>query len=106
MALLESEVRDLRQANDTLSRRRKAKRTRLQNKGKMTIQEGRDAIDQMVPDVEREAESSENVGQEGGVQLKERRCGLCRKTGHNARTCQIVVKIFEEEDSDESELIE
>jgi len=106
MALLESEIRDLRQANETLSRRRRAKRTRLQNKGKMTIQEGRDAIDQMVPDMLGEAEFPENRGQEREAQLRERRCGLCRKTGHNARTCQIVVEISDDEDSDESELIE
>lgn len=47
MALLRAEVQDLRQANETLSRRRRAKRTRLQKGGAMTVEEGRRAIDQI-----------------------------------------------------------
>jgi hypothetical protein len=43
----EAEVHDLRQSNESLSRRHKAKRTRLQNRGEMAIGEGRDLIDQM-----------------------------------------------------------
>ncbi|PHH51899.1 Nephrocystin-3 [Ceratocystis fimbriata CBS 114723] len=38
--LLESEVQDLRQANEILSKRRRAKRTRLQDRGRMTLGEG------------------------------------------------------------------
>jgi hypothetical protein len=100
VALLKSENQLLRQANAILSRRRRAKRTRLQDKGKMTIQEGRDAVDQLVPDAEGEAGLSRNRGQGRGVQLRERRCRLCRQPGHNARTCEIVIEISEEEDSD------
>lgn len=47
VAILGAEVHDLRQSNESLSRRHKAKRTRLQNRGEMTIGEGRDLIDQM-----------------------------------------------------------
>ncbi|KAL2887303.1 hypothetical protein HOO65_050424 [Ceratocystis lukuohia] len=39
-SLLESEVQDLRQANEILSKRRRAKRTRLQDRGRMTLGEG------------------------------------------------------------------
>jgi hypothetical protein len=46
------EVHDLRQANETLSRRRRAKRNRLQEKGGMAMDEGWEAIDQMGVDAQ------------------------------------------------------
>jgi hypothetical protein len=39
-ALLEARVKELEEANEILSRRRREKRTHLQNRGKMTIGEG------------------------------------------------------------------
>jgi hypothetical protein len=100
IALLKSENQILRQANETLSKRRRAKRTRLQNRGKMTVDEGREAIDQMDVDTQGVAESSGSGGQGEPVRAKERRCGTCGKTGHNARTCHIVVAMSGEEYSD------
>jgi hypothetical protein len=44
-ALLRAENQDLRQANEILSRRRRAKRTRLQKAGVMTVEEGRQVIE-------------------------------------------------------------
>ena len=88
MALLRAKVQDLRQANETLSRRRRAKRTRLQDRGNMTIEEGRNQIDQMDVDTQIVAESSRRSGQGTSAGSKVRRCGTCGKTGHNARTCQ------------------
>jgi hypothetical protein len=95
-ALLRSEVHDLRQANETLSRRRRAKRSRLQKRGVMTVDEGREAIDQMDVDAQVGGESSRIGGPGRSAQAKERRCGSCGKTGHNARTCQIVVAVCKE----------
>jgi hypothetical protein len=100
LALLRAEVRDLQQANETLSRRRRAKRRRLQKGGVMTVGEAREAIDQMNVDGQVEGESSRRGGQGGSGRPRERRCGGCGKTGHNARTCQIVVAMSEEEYSD------
>ncbi|SCO92444.1 related to transposase [Fusarium oxysporum] len=51
-ALLRSEVHDLRQANEILSRRRRTKRSRLQKRGVMTVDEGREATDQMDVDAQ------------------------------------------------------
>ncbi|KAH7463475.1 hypothetical protein FOMA001_g18107 [Fusarium oxysporum f. sp. matthiolae] len=100
MALMRSEMQDLRRANETLSRRRRAKRTRLQKRGAMTLEEGRKAIGQKDVDAQGVAESSRSGGQGGSVRVKERRCGTCGKTGHNTRTCQIVVVMSGEEYSD------
>ncbi|KAM5529851.1 transposase [Fusarium oxysporum f. sp. phaseoli] len=86
--LLRAQIHDLREANETLSRRRRAKRTRLQNRGSMTIQEGQDLIDQMDVDMQVLTESSRSGGQGSSARPRVRRCGTCGKTGHNARTCQ------------------
>ncbi|KAM5529722.1 transposase [Fusarium oxysporum f. sp. phaseoli] len=87
-ALLKARVRDLEQANEILSRGRRAKRTRLQNRGSMTIQEGQDSIDQMDVSMQVVAELSRSGGQGSSARPRVRRCGTCGKTGHNARTCQ------------------
>lgn len=47
-------------------------------------------IGQLDADTQVVAESSKSGGQGGSARGKERRCGACGKTGHNARTCQIV----------------
>ncbi|KAJ0132800.1 hypothetical protein HZ326_24130 [Fusarium oxysporum f. sp. albedinis] len=99
MALLRAELQDVRQANETLSRRRRAKRTRLKKGGAITVEEGRRAIDQIDGGTQVVAESSRGGGQEGSARVKERRCGICGKTGHNARRCQIVVAVSEGEHS-------
>ena len=48
------------------------------------------------------SQQSEEIGSSSGrgqgVQLRIRHCGNCGETGHNARTCQIVVETSEEED--------
>jgi hypothetical protein len=99
-ALLRAEVQDLRQANEILSRRRRAKRTRLQRRGVMTVEEGRQAINQMDGDTQVVAESSRSGGQGRSARPGVRRCSVCGKTGHNARTCQVVIETSGEEYSD------
>jgi hypothetical protein len=98
--LLRAQVRDLQQANETLSQRRRAKRTRLQKGGVLTVKKAREVIDHMNVDGRVEGASSTSGGQGGSARPRERRCGGCGKIGHNARTCQIVVAMSEEEISD------
>lgn len=81
MALLKTENQMLRQSNEALSKRRMAKRRRLQNRGKMTVDEGREAIDQKDIDVQIAAELPRSGGQGRSARPKERRCGTCGKTG-------------------------
>ncbi|KAJ0126973.1 Uncharacterized protein HZ326_29922 [Fusarium oxysporum f. sp. albedinis] len=100
VALLEAKVQDLEQANEILRRRRRAKRSRLQKGGVMTVEEGRQVIGQTDVDAQAVAGPSRRGGEGGPARLKERRCGACGKTGHNARTCQIVVAVSLEEYSD------
>lgn len=96
-ALVKAENQDLRKANEILSRRRRAKRTRLQERGVMTAEKGRQAIDQLHVDVQVAVESSRSGGQGRSAQPKERRCGVCGKLGHNIRTCQVVINTSGEE---------
>ncbi|EMT73972.1 hypothetical protein FOC4_g10001926 [Fusarium odoratissimum] len=63
----------------------------------MTLDDGREAIDQMGVGAPVTAESTENGCQGGSAEANERRCGTCSKTGHNTRTCQIVVTMYGEE---------
>ncbi|KAJ3534342.1 hypothetical protein NM208_g7577 [Fusarium decemcellulare] len=100
VALLAAENKDLREANVILSRRRRAKRTRLQKRGVMTVEEGRQAIDQMDVDAQVAAESSRSGGRGRSVGPGVRRCGVCGKPGHNARTCQVVIETSGEEYSE------
>ena len=100
VALLTAEVKDLREANEILSRRRRAKRTRLQRRGGMTVEERRQAINQMDGDTQVVAESSRSGGQGRLARPGVRRCSVCGKTRHNARTCQVVIETSGEEYSD------
>jgi hypothetical protein len=95
--LLKNKVRNLRDANEILSRRRRAKRTRLQKGGAMTIQEASQVINQMDVNTQVVAKSSRSVGRGRSERPGSRHCGICGKAGHNARTCQVVIETSREE---------
>jgi hypothetical protein len=89
VTLLRNEIQNLRDANEILSRRRRAKRTRLQKGGTMTVEEASQVIDQMDVDTQVVAESSRRGGRRRSVGPGVRRCGVCGEAGHNARTCKV-----------------
>jgi hypothetical protein len=62
VVLLRDQVRNLKEANAILSRRQRAKRTRLQKGGTITIQEASQAIDQIDINTQVVAESSRSGG--------------------------------------------
>src|SRR6478609_9261687 len=97
LALVEARLKDLEQANKILSRRRRAKRTRLQKGGAMTVQEASQVIDQLDVDAQVVAESSRNGARGRSERPGGRRCGVCGKAGHNARTCQEEIEVNREE---------
>ena len=100
LVLLEAEVKDLRKANETLSKRRNRKKSRLQTGGSLNLQEAqtlmdeRDVADQIKQDIQ------SGSGRRPRTETRARRCGNCNETGHNSRTCQIVIETSEEEDSE------
>jgi hypothetical protein len=60
--LIEAENRELREANAVLSRRKRGKRTRLQDSGSITVGTGQDQIDQIDIDTQVVAKSLRSRG--------------------------------------------
>lgn len=100
LALLEGENASLRRANEALSKRRRARKTRLRQGGSLSFQNAQDLIDQKDAAQQIENETRENSSRRKRVETRERRCGRCGNAGHNARTCQEDVDISTEEDPD------
>ena len=88
MALLTAEVSSLRKANEALSKRRRAKRTRVKLGGSLAVQDATDLLDQKAVGGEVVQEIQQDSSSAGGVRTKVRCCGVYGKPGHNARTCQ------------------
>ena len=88
VALLQAEVSSLRKANEALSKRRRAKRTRVRLGGSLAIQDAQDLLDQKAVGREGVQEMQPGSGDAGGGRTRVRCCGVCGKPGHNARTCQ------------------
>jgi hypothetical protein len=100
LTLLSAEVRTLRQANEALSKRRRAKKNRIRQGGTLTVEDAHDIISQT--EVDEQIRRDEHVR---GGQRKERKstvrcCSICRKPGHNAQTCQEVVDVSSSSDSE------
>ncbi|KAL0933916.1 transposase [Colletotrichum truncatum] len=100
VALLESEVQILREENAILSRRRRAKKTRLQKGGSLTISTGEDIQSQREADTQLQEETRRSSGRKVRSETTHRRCGVCGNTGHNARTCQFIEETSEEQESE------
>ena len=100
IALLEAENKTLREANTTLSKRRRARKSRLRQGGSMTIAEGQALQDQKDVAQQVKQDVHQSNGRKALHETKGGRCSMCGKPGHNARTCQILVKISDDEDTD------
>ena len=103
MTLLHEEVRTLRKANEALAKRRRAKKTRVQAGGALSVGDALGLIEQK--DAVRQ-QSSRRLVEEGVVQAGPsglRRCRRCGKTGHNVRTCQKAEETSEEDSDVESD---
>ena len=105
MTLLSAEVRTLRAANEALSKRRRAKKTRVRQGGALIVEDAQDLLAQKDVDeqVRRDLVAERGNRKEGQSSL--RRCGTCGNTGHNARTCQVDIDMSSSSDISESDLI-
>jgi hypothetical protein len=88
MTLLSAEVRILRAANEALSKRRRAKKTRVRQGGTLTIEDTQDIIAQKDVDEQVRRDVRTEGSNRGEEQPSKRRYGTCGKAGHNTRTCQ------------------
>ena len=80
VTLLMAEVHTLREANRALSKRRRAKKTRIRQGGALTIGEGQDLLAQ------KEGNTQTAINSQASASTM-RCCSKCKKAGHNARTC-------------------
>ena len=88
VTLMSDELRSLRKANESLSKRRRAKKTRLRQGGALSARDAQEELDRRSVGGRLEREEGENGGRETSQRRGQRRCGNCGKTGHNARTCE------------------
>ncbi len=92
VALLRAENVALCKANEALSKRQRAKRTRVQLGVSLAVQDAQEVLGQGaiggkgVQEMQPEGSSAE------GGRMKVRCYGVYSKPGHNARTCQEVVE--------------
>jgi len=102
MTLMEEELRTLRQANQALAKRRRAKKTRVRAGGALSVGDAQVLID------ERDAATQQSGGRsaKGGATetraAAQRHCRQCGKAGHNVRTCQEVEETSDEDSDVES----
>jgi hypothetical protein len=99
IALLRDEVRNLRTANEALSKRRRAKKKRLQRGGVLNVQDAHDLLAHNGIADEGGEDNGKNGGTGSGRAQGVRRCGVCKQVGHNARTCQVAREISDESGS-------
>jgi hypothetical protein len=98
MTLMHERVQSLEKANQALAKRKRAKRTRVQAGGSLTVEDAQRLVARKEKNKKGSAErSAEGEASEAGT-LASRRCGGCGKTGHNIRTCQEVEEATSEED--------
>lgn len=88
-ALLKAENHILRQGIESLSKRRRAKRTRLQQGGSLSQQQGEELQDERDITLQVQQEMRQSSGRKPRAFPHARRCGNCNEVGHNARTCKI-----------------
>ena len=89
MLLLKEEVTRLREANQILSQRRRAKKRRVRHGGHLSFQDA--LVQESQKDVERQLWQEERAhrGRAKRIETRERRCGRCNNTGHNSHTCKV-----------------
>jgi len=86
VVLLKAEVQALQKANQVASRRHRRKKGRIQQ-GTLTIQEGQRILTQTAAEEQIREEMRKGGIQPRTGETRQRRCGTCDETGHNARTC-------------------
>ena len=87
MTLMENELRTLRQANQALAKRRRAKKTRVRAGGALSIGDAQVLIDERDASTQQSGGRSAKGGTEEARPATQWHCRGCSKTGHNVRTC-------------------
>lgn len=97
--LVRCQLAETREANRLISKRRRAKKSRLRKGGSMSQQDIQDQQDQTEVSAQIKQEENAQAGPRSRTERGPRRCGICHNTGHNARTCTVEVETDEDSDS-------
>jgi hypothetical protein len=96
LVLAQKEIAELKAANEAATRRKSHKRKRVQAEGTLTVEDG--ARLAALKDFGARSDGKKvkrRVGAKVG-EPSQRRCTVCKETGHNARTCKNVVEVDSE----------
>ena len=93
VTLLTAENHNLRKANEALSKRSRAKKTRVRQGGALTVEDAQDLLAQKEAEKQAAQDRRKNGGGDGERPATVRRCGNCGEPGHNPRTCQVEVEM-------------
>ena len=96
LSLLQSENHQLREANNRLSRRRKAKKSLLQKGGSLTVGGAQDLQAQRAVESQLAEETIQHRRRQPGANRTLRRCGNCRLPGHVRTACMAGREAFGE----------
>lgn len=91
--LLKAEVKALQEANEVKKRRERKRKRRIYQGGSLTIEEG----EELIQSTRIQEEEVNEATRAQGFEKRRRRCGLCNRVGHNARTCEQAKDLIEEE---------
>ncbi len=91
--MLHAKIRSLCTANKALSKRRKAKKTRIRQEGVLTIEDAHDIISQIEVDKQIRRDKRLERRNQGDRNPTVRRCSTCKETSHNSRTCQDTITV-------------
>ena len=97
--LLKAEVQAVKQANEALGKRWRAEKSRLRQGETISTEEAKYLMDQIDVDEQVREERRRERGGRVRVERHIRRCGNCGETGHNTRTCQVVIETTERDGS-------
>ena len=100
VTILSEQVRALQDANVALGTRRRAKKTRVQLGGALSIEESQAILATKAKGKRPAPVEGESAGFPKRVATSSRRCGVCGETGHNARTCAKDVELSSDSDSE------
>ena len=100
VVLMEARVRELEEANAALSKRRRAKKSRIRAGGPLSMHDATDILADRDVQAQLEEEMRSGSGRTRRRAAGPRHCSNCGKTGHNSRTCQEDVEIDSESDSE------
>ena len=94
ITLLSAEVRLLWVANEVLSKRRRAKKTRIRQGGILIVEDIQDIIAQKEAEEQVRRDSRKERASHREGHSSARRYRACEKLGYNTQTCQETIEVF------------